>query len=54
MMTIEHSIEMLNTNKARSSLISLYNQDQLSLQLNRYLALVKSFQEHFDDGQICC
>ncbi|MGZ9583188.1 galactokinase [Paenibacillus marinisediminis] len=52
MMTIEHTIEMLNTNKARSLLTSLYGQDQLSLQLDRYLALVKSFQEHFEDGEI--
>ncbi|RRJ61594.1 galactokinase [Paenibacillus oralis] len=52
MLSIEQTIEMLNTSKAGTLLSHLYGQEQLSYQLDRYSALVKSFQAHFEDGKL--
>ncbi|WP_246427491.1 galactokinase [Paenibacillus phyllosphaerae] len=52
MLTMEQTIEMLNSDKASALLSRLYGEDQLSWQRDRYQALVKSYGEHFADGEL--
>ncbi|MFD3260052.1 galactokinase [Paenibacillus lentus] len=48
----ERTIEKLQSSKAKALLSKMYGEEQLSDQMARYSTLIKSFQEHFGDGEL--
>jgi len=52
MLFIQQSIDLIETTKAQSLLVSMYGRDQLAAQKSRYQSLLKKYAEHYGDGQV--
>src|SRR5690606_21399257 len=52
MLFIQQSIDLIETTKAQSLLVSMYGRDQLAAQTSRYQSLLKKYAEHYGDGQV--
>ncbi|PWV95917.1 galactokinase [Paenibacillus cellulosilyticus] len=52
MNTIDQTIEWIQTDRFKSQINTLYGEEQLSYQLNRYQSLVSSYKQNYADGPL--